>query len=79
MVLVLGLAPVPTTAEAAPTASLLEAWFVAMSSRLRVVRGFRQLSLWINDSQVVPERNTLVTSASTTSGRELHRFENLRM
>ena len=72
MVLVLGLAPVPTT-------SSLEVWFVAMSSRSRVVRGFRQLNLWIRDSQFVPERNVLMTSASTTSGRELHHWENLRM
>ena len=28
---------------------------------------------------VVLERNALMTSASTTSGRELHRWENLRM
>ena len=33
-----------------------------------VVRGFRQPSLWIRDSQVVLERNALMTSMSTTSG-----------
>ena len=65
--------------KTAPTASSLEAWFVAMSSRSRVVRGFRQPSLWIKDLQVVPERNALMTFASTTSGRELHHLENLRM
>jgi len=49
------------------------------SGELRVVRGFRQPSLWIGDSQVVPERNALMMSASMISGRELHRFKNLRM
>ena len=65
--------------KTAPTASSLEAWLVATSSRSRVVRGFEQLSLWIRDSQFVPKRNVLMTSASTSSGRELHRWENLWM
>ena len=65
--------------KTAPTASSPEAWFVAMSSRSRVVRGFRQPSLWIRDSQVISERNVLMMSTSTTSGRELHRWENLWM
>ena len=58
--------------KTAPTTSSLEAWFVATSSRSRVVQGFRQSSLWIRDSQVVSERNALMMSTSTTSGRELH-------
>ena len=36
-------------------------------------RGFRQPSLWIRDSQVIPERNALMMFVSTTLGRELHR------
>ena len=35
--------------KTAPTASSTEAWLVATSSRSRVVRGFRQLNLWIRD------------------------------
>jgi len=58
--------------KTAPTASSPEGWLLATSSRSRVVRGFRQPSLWIRDSQFVPERNALMTSTSTTSGRELH-------
>ena len=65
--------------KTAPTASSPEVWFVATLSRSWVVRGFRQPSLWIRDSQVVPERNALMTSTLITSGRELHHFENLRM
>ena len=65
--------------KTAPTASSSEVWFVEMSSRSRVVWGFRQLSLWIKDSHVVLERNALMMSVSMTSGRELHRFENLWM
>ena len=79
MVLALVLAPIPTAAKDTLTASSSEAWFVAMSSRSWVVRGFTQPSLWIKDSQVVLERNVLMMSTSTTSGRELHCFENLRM
>ena len=79
MVLVLGLALVPVFIEDRSDRLLLEAWFVAMSSRSRVVQGFRQPSLWIRDSQVVLERNALMKFASTTSGRELHCFENLQM
>ena len=65
--------------KTAPTASSPEAWLVATSSRSRVVWGFRQPSLWIRDSQFVLERKALMMSALTTSGRELHRWENLRM
>ena len=65
--------------KTAPTTSSLEAWFVATSSRSRVVRGFRHPSLWIRDSQVVPERNALMMFVSITSGRELHHWENLQM
>ena len=79
MVLVLGLAPVPTATEDRPTASSREAWFMAMSSRSWVVQGFTQPSLWIKDLQVLLERNVLMTSASTILGRKLHCFENLRM
>ena len=50
LILALGLAPVLTVAEDHLTASSPEAWFVAMSSRSRVVRGFRQPSLWMKDS-----------------------------
>ena len=67
--------PLKTT----PTLGIQACGLVATSSRAQVVRGFRHPSLWIRDSQVVPERNALMTSASTTSGRELHRWENLRM
>ena len=79
LILALGLALVLASVETASTASSPEVWFMATSSRLWVVRGFRQPSLWIRDSQVVPERNALMTSASMTSGRELHRLENLWM
>ena len=65
--------------KTAPTASSREVWLVATSSRSRVVWGFRQQSLWIRDSQVIPERNALMTSTSMTSGRELRRWENLWM
>lgn len=61
MDLVLGLALVLT-------ASSPEAWFVVMSSRSRVVRGFTLLSLWTRDLRVIPERNALMTPESTTSG-----------
>ena len=72
MVLVLGLAFVLASVEDRSDRPSLEAWFVATSSRSQVVWGFRQPSLWIRDSQVVPERNALMTSTSTTSGGELH-------
>ena len=65
--------------KTALTASSPEVWFMATLSRSWVVWGFRQPSLWIRDSQVVPKRNTLMTFVSTTSGRELHLLENLRM
>ena len=77
MVRALGLAFVPPPLKTAPIASSLEAWLVVMSSRSWVVRGFRQLSLWIRDSHVVLKRNALIMFASMTSGRELHHFENL--
>ena len=65
--------------KTALTTSSSEAWLVAASSRLREVRGFKQPSLWIRDSQVVPERNALMMSVSTMSGREMYHWENLRM
>ena len=65
--------------KTAPSTSSLKAWLVVTLSRSRVVRGFKQPSLWIRDSQFVPERNALMTSASTISGRELHCWENLQM
>ena len=79
LVLMLGLALVPASTKDTLIASSPKAWFMVMSSRSRVVRGFRQPSLWIRDSHVVPERNALMMSGSTISGRELYRFENLQM
>ena len=70
---------VPLPLKTALTTSSPEVWLVATSSKSWVVRGFRHPSLWIRDSQVVPERNALMTSTSTTSRRELHHWENLRM
>ena len=37
-----------------------------------IIFGLLHPSLWIRDSQVVPERNTLMTTASATSSRALH-------
>ena len=79
MILALGLALVSAPVKDRSDTSMLEAWFVVMSSRSRVVQSFTQPSLWTRDWQVVSERNALMTSASTTSGRELHYFENLQM
>ena len=79
MVLALGLAFVPASVKDCSDRLLAGGRFVATSSRSRVVWGFRQQSLWIKDSQVILERNALMTSASTTSGRELYRWENLSM
>ena len=79
MVLALGLALVLASIEYCSDRLLIGGVVCGDVEQVVVVRGFRQPSLWIRDSQVVLERNTLMTSASTTSGRELHRWENLRM
>jgi hypothetical protein len=65
--------------KAPPTASSPKVWFVAMSWSLWVVCSFRQPSLSMRDLQVVPKRNVLTMSASTTLGRELHCLENRRI
>ena len=49
--------------KTALTTSSPEVWLVEMSSRSRVVWGFRQPSLWIRDLQFVLKRNALMTSA----------------
>ena len=41
--------------------------------------GLQASKLVDQDSQVVSERNALIMSTSTTSGRELHHWENLQM
>jgi hypothetical protein len=52
-----------------------EAWLVAMSRSSLVVLGRLCLSLWTSNSQVVPDRKSLMTSVSATSGSSLHCLE----
>jgi hypothetical protein len=44
-----------------------------------VVHGLLRPSLWSRDSQVVPDRNTLITSSSAMLGNALHSLEKRRM
>ena len=79
LVLVLGLAPVPTAAK--DRLDRLLAGGVVRGDVGLVVggTGLHEAELADQGLAVVPERNALTMSVSTTSGRELHCFENLWM
>ena len=76
LILALGLAFVPASVEDRSDHLLAEG--VVRGDIEQVTGGTRLQAAKLVD-QVVLERNALMTSTSTTSGRELHLLENLRM